>query len=138
MLLDEDPASLISECIGNFNIAPDRSVLSRISASLSHLKQHRSQQTSTHESNLKRTTRALHSLEQQHSITLSSHNPTEHAEEILRLDSDKFRVAKEASDLEIEGERLDGELQGLRRQLEAVEGGSNGDWEGREDELMDV
>lgn len=41
---------------------------------------------------------------------LQSHNPSQHAEEILRLDGEKFRIAKEASDAEIEGERLEGDV----------------------------
>lgn len=64
-------------------------------------------------------------------MTLSSHNGAAHAAEILRLDTEKFRVAKGASDLEIEGERLEAELDGLRSvlaELEAqgVEGGERG------------
>lgn len=37
------------------------------------------------------------------------------------MDTEKFRVAKAASDLEIEGERLEGELRTLKRQLRVVE-----------------
>jgi kinetochore protein Spc24 len=46
----------------------------------------------------------------------------------LRLDTEKFKIAKQASDLEMEGERLEGELSrlgGVLGELEAegVEGG---------------
>lgn len=72
-------------------------------------------------------------------MTLSNHNPAEHAQSILQLDSQKFRVAKDASDLEIEGERLEGELAGLTRQLGDAPGASTGDeWVGRDRELQDV
>jgi len=85
-------------------------------------------------------------LEQQHSLTVSAHNPAEHASEILRLDTEKFRVAKGVSDAEIEGERLEGELEGLRAQLteleaQGVEGGEAGNRAARgagEDEVMCV
>ena len=112
-------------------------MLSRIGSNLTTLSHHRASQLSAHESALKRSGRALHALEQQHSITLNAHNPTDHAEEILRLDSEKFKVAKGASDLEIEGERLEGELGGLKRQLAEAEGGKDV-WDGRQQELGDV
>ena len=45
------------------------------------------------------------------------------------MDTEKFRVAKGVSDAEIEGERLEGELSGLRAQLEALERqGVEGGW----------
>ena len=74
--------------------------------------------------------RRLNTLSNQHAITLSGHNPTEHATSILALDTQKFKVAKEASDLEIEGARLDQELCGLDKQLKELEGRREG--EGRE------
>lgn len=54
-------------------------------------------------------------------MTISSHNPTSHASEILRLDTEKFRIAKQASDLEIEGERLGAELARLGGVLSELE-----------------
>lgn len=49
------------------------------------------------------------------------HDAGGHAERMLRMDTEKFRVAKGVSDVEIEGERLEGELRGLRSQLEGLE-----------------
>lgn len=109
------------ECIGNFNIGPDRSALMRINESLTTLSQARDLRLSDASSALKRLTRQLRTVEQQHDLELSSHNPTEHAEHILALDTEKFKVAKAASDLEIEGERLEGELSGLETQLKDLE-----------------
>lgn len=109
------------ECIGNFNIGPDRSALTRINESLTTLSQARDLRLSESSSSLKRLTRQLHTLEQQHNLELSSHNPAEHAQQILALDTQKFKVAKAASDLEIEGERLEGELSGLETQLKGLE-----------------
>ena len=142
MLLDEDPAAvcqpsliscdrdtscskiltvfsiqLIHECIGNFNITPDRSALARINESLSTLNQSRELRLTDATTSLKRVTRQLQTLDQQHNYNLSSQNPTEHAAQILALDSQKFKVAKEASDLEIEGEKLENELASLETQL---------------------
>lgn len=39
----------------------------------------------------------------------------------MELDTQKFRVAKAASDLEIEGERLEQELEGLKGRLRALD-----------------
>lgn len=44
------------------------------------------------------------------------------------MDTKKFRVAKQASELEVEGERLEVELGRVRRRLEELEGqGVEGD-----------
>jgi kinetochore protein Spc24 len=59
---------------------------------------------------------------------MSQHNAVDHASEILRLDTEKFKIAKQASDLEIEGERLASDLNRLGNvagelEEEGVEGG---------------
>ena len=59
---------------------------------------------------------------------VAQHNPTDHASTILKLDTEKFKIAKQASDLDIEGERLQSELSRLGSVLgeleaEGVEGG---------------
>lgn len=61
--------------------------------------------------------RNFQSLATQHNETISAHNGTDHASQIVELDTQKFRVAKAASDLEIEGERLEQELEGLKGRL---------------------
>lgn len=77
-----------------------------------------------------------------HALTVSGHNPAEHAAEILRLDTEKFKIAKEASDLEIESERLDSEIERTRHMVEECEaqGAEGGDAarrvEGMEDEIL--
>ena len=60
-------------------------------------------------------------LSQQHSETITSQSSTDHASQIVELDTQKFRAAKAASDLEIEGERLEQELEGLRNRLHDLE-----------------
>lgn len=66
-------------------------------------------------------------MSQQHNETVWAQSSTDHASHIVELDTQKFRAAKAASDLEIEGERLEQELQGLKSRLhdldvEGVEG----------------
>ncbi|KAJ9636832.1 putative kinetochore protein spc24 [Coniosporium apollinis] len=121
MLLDEDPAALIASCAANFNIAPDRASLTRISSSLSSLQQFRQHNLSQLSSTLAQFSRQLSNLQSQHSLIVSSHNAADHASEILRLDTEKFRIAKQASEAEIEVERLEAELDGLRGQLGDME-----------------
>lgn len=53
----------------------------------------------------------------QHNETLFAHNTADHASQIVELDTQKFRIAKGASDLEIESERLEQELEGLKGRL---------------------
>lgn len=128
MLLDEDPAALIAQCTSHFKIHNDTASLLRISDSLSTLSTFRQQHLSSLQSTLSALSRTHQTLSANHNHTLSQHNPTTHAAEILRLDTDKFKIAKQASDLEIEGERLQSELARLSSvstelDEEGVEGG---------------
>ncbi|KAI4209623.1 MAG: hypothetical protein LQ351_007472 [Letrouitia transgressa] len=121
MLLDEDPATLIHHTIGNFNIHPDKVAISRIDESLATLQQARDLRIREAESALKKLSRNLHTLSTHHSETLLSHNGADHAARIVELDTQKFRVAKAASDLEIEGERLEHELEGIKSRLRQID-----------------
>ncbi|KAK4103496.1 Spc24-domain-containing protein [Parathielavia hyrcaniae] len=128
MLLEEDPSTLIRHTVANFNIAPDKSAVSRISESLSTLQEARDERLRKAEASLRRLGRTLNTLSSQHAELTSSHSSTQHASEIARLDTQKFRVAKAASDLEMETERLQAQLADLnaRRQeleLQGVDGG---------------
>ncbi|KUJ16815.1 kinetochore protein spc24 [Mollisia scopiformis] len=130
MLLDESPAFLIHETIGNFNTQPDKLVLCRINDSLSRLNEGREKRVMKAESSLKRLARTLTTLNNHHLETLSSHSSTAHASEIATLDTQKFRIAKTANDLEIESERLSSQLADLQArlqelELQGVDGGDN-------------
>jgi len=130
MLLDEDPATLIHHTIGNFNILPDKLAVSRINDSLSTLQQARDLRVRQGESALKKLSRQLTTLSNHHSETISSHSSTSHASEIATLDTNKFRIAKSASDLEIESERLYSQVADLQAKLheldnQGVEGGQS-------------
>ena len=126
----------------NFNITPDRSSLSRITSSLSTLSAARTHLLSQHRQSLKALSRQLSTLQSQHALSVSGYNGASHASEILRLDTEKFRIAKEASDLEIEGERLEAEIESARNTLADVEaqGPEGGDAarnrDGLEDEIL--
>ncbi|KAI9833134.1 MAG: kinetochore-associated Ndc80 complex subunit spc24 [Thelocarpon superellum] len=128
MLLDEDPATLIRHTIGNFNIHPDKSALGRINDSLSTLQQARDLRLREAESAMKKLSRNLATLQHHHDENKSSHSSHEHASQILALDTQKFRVAKSAADLEIESERCEQELDTLKARLadldlQGVDGG---------------
>ncbi|KAI9842846.1 MAG: kinetochore-associated Ndc80 complex subunit spc24 [Sclerophora amabilis] len=139
MLLDEDPATLIHHTIGNFNIHPDKHALGRINDSLSTLQQARDLRIREAESALKKLSRNLSSLQTQQRETLSSHASSDHASHIVALDTQKFRIAKTASDLEIESERLEQELEGLKGKLAEldIQGVEGGDAERGKRELED-
>ncbi|KIW72691.1 hypothetical protein PV04_00868 [Phialophora macrospora] len=130
MLLDEDPATLIRATVSNFNIAPDKAALSRVNDSLSTLQQSRDLRTRDVETALRKLSRQLSTLSSQHRETISSHDSGRHASEIVQLDTKKFRIAKQASELEAESERLEAELERLKMRLadldeQGVEGDEN-------------
>lgn len=140
VLFDEDPVTLISETTNQFHIAPDRDALTRVSGSLHTLQQARSIRLENHAHALKQLSRRLHHLQSQSNFEEERHDAGKHASEMLRMDTEKFRIAKGASDAEIEVERLEGELASLRSQWsvleqEGVEGGRRGK-AGDEDEIM--
>ncbi|KAI9831074.1 MAG: kinetochore-associated Ndc80 complex subunit spc24 [Phylliscum demangeonii] len=128
MLLDEDPAALIQHTVSHFNIQPDKTAVGRINDSLTTLQQARNLRLREAESAMRKLSRSLSSLHSHHHETVGAHSSTAHESHILALDRQKFRLAKSASDLEVEGERLEQELDGLKARLsdldlQGVEGG---------------
>ncbi|KAL2159805.1 hypothetical protein VTH06DRAFT_1938 [Thermothelomyces fergusii] len=121
MLLEEDPSTLIRHTIANFNIAPDKAAVSRVAESLSTLQQARELRLREAEATLRRLARSLNTLASQHAELTASHSSAQHASEIARLDTQKFRVAKAASDLEMETERLQAQLAELNARLQELE-----------------
>lgn len=131
---------LISETTNQFHIAPDRESLSRITSSLHALGSARQSHLDRQHSALKSLSRRLNNLQSQHDFEEGRHDAGAHAAEVLRLDTEKFRIAKNAGDLEIEGDRLQGEIATLKQQLEqlereGVEGGRRASAE-NEDEVV--
>ncbi|KAL4780380.1 Spc24 subunit of Ndc80-domain-containing protein [Aspergillus varians] len=121
MLLDENPSKLIHHTIGNFNIAPDKQAVSRINDSLATLQQSRDLRMREAESALRKLSRNLQSLSTQHDEAVSTHDASQHATAMVELDTKKFRIAKAASELEIESERLESELEMLKERLADLE-----------------
>lgn len=132
------PPQLIHHTIGNFNIQPDKLALSRINDSLSTLQESRDLRTRDAENALRKLSRHLNTLTSQHQETLSSHDGASHAATIVELDTQKFRIAKAASDLEIESERLEMELEGSKARLAELDvQGVEGDEAMRREREMD-
>lgn len=65
--------------------------------------------------------RNLTTMSTNHNEMIASHSTIDHASQIVELDTRKFRIAKAASDLEIEGERLEQDLEGLKSQLQELD-----------------
>ena len=125
--------------MANFHIDTDKIAIGRINESLSTLQQARDLRIRDAESALKSKytpidifesskfdrllglSRNYATMSQQHSEVVSSQSSTDHASQIVELDTQKFRAAKAASDLEIEGERLEQELEGLKSRLQDLE-----------------
>ena len=61
--------------------------------------------------------RSFATMKQQHLETVSANSSIDHASHIVELDTQKFRIAKAASDLEIDGGKLEQELEGLKSRL---------------------
>lgn len=70
---------------------------------------------------MRKLARNLNSLSTQHEEAVAVHDSGKHAAEIVELDTKKFRIAKAASELEIESERLEGELEMLKERLADLE-----------------
>lgn len=60
-------------------------------------------------------------MQSQHAEITSTHSSSAHASEISRLDTQKFRIAKAASDLEMETERLSSQAADLSARLQELE-----------------
>jgi hypothetical protein len=112
---------LIHHTIGNFNIHPDKQAVTRINDSLSTLQQSRDLRIREAESAMRKLSRNLNSLSPQHEEAVAVHDSGKHAAEIVELDTKKFRIAKAASELEIESERLESELEMLKERLVDLE-----------------
>ncbi|CAK7212405.1 putative kinetochore protein spc24 [Sporothrix bragantina] len=112
---------LIQHTVDNFNTAPDKAAVARIKESLSTLQEARQLQVEQAEAALKRLARQLNTLGAQHDELASKHVSAAHAPTIAHLDTQKFRVAKAASDLEMETERLSAQAADLSAKLQELE-----------------
>ncbi|EPE08867.1 kinetochore protein spc24 [Ophiostoma piceae UAMH 11346] len=121
MLFEEDPSVLIQHTVDNFNIAPDKGAVSRIKESLATLQEARQLQVEQADSAMKKLARQLNTLGAQHEELASKHASAAHAPTIAHLDTEKFRVAKAASDLEMETERLSAQAADLSARLQELE-----------------
>jgi kinetochore protein Spc24 len=129
VLFDEDPTALLRETTNQFHIPPDKDSLARISSSLGALSTARQSRLDQHHGILKSLSRRLNSLEEGRRWEEDRHDAGGHAERMLKMDTEKFRIAKGVSDAEIESERLEGELAGLRTQMDVLEKqGVEGPW----------
>jgi kinetochore protein Spc24 len=139
VLFDEDPVTvrlpqrkhlcdtqltttqLIRQTTRNFHTDSDLQSISRIHSSLSTLRSARSLRLNAQHTQLAQLTRKAQHLRATHDSETSRHDPAAHASDILALDTEKFRVAKAANELEIEAERLGSEVYTLKKQLQRLD-----------------
>lgn len=95
--------------------------MTRITDSLSTMQQSRELRIREAESALRKLSRNLNAMAAHHEETVAAHDSAKHAAQIVELDTKKFRIAKAASELEIESERLEGELEMLKDRLAELE-----------------
>lgn len=117
----DNSRQLISHTIDNFNINPDKLAVERIHESLSTLQQARELRMRDAESSLKKLARRLNTLTSEHEDIVSTHSATDHASRINKLDMEKFRTAKAASDAETEAERLAQQAADLAARLQELD-----------------
>ncbi|RMZ87121.1 hypothetical protein DV736_g5653, partial [Chaetothyriales sp. CBS 134916] len=121
MLEDNAPVELIRHAIANFNTDPDKAAISRINEYRAQLQEMRGLNISGAEDALRRLARQHATLSSQHRDAISDHDSGRHTSEIVELDTKKFRIAKQASELEVESEKLEAELDRLKTKLADLE-----------------
>ncbi|KAF7197987.1 putative kinetochore protein spc24 [Pseudocercospora fuligena] len=141
VLFDEDPVELMSQATSQFHIAPDKDALSRVSDTLNTLESSRQQRLNAQHTALKSLSRRLNNLKGAYDYEEERHDAGKHAQDMLKMDTEKFRIAKGVSDAEIESERLSGELAALKQQLETlekegVEGGRNSERQSEDETVL--
>lgn len=129
----------MAEATNKFHITPDKDSLTRVHESLHALHQARSLRLDNQTNILSTLSRKLNKVHSAHNYDVERHDAGQHAQNMLKMDTEKFRIAKGVNDAEIESERLSGELAALRQQLETleregVEGGRKADM--AEDEVV--
>lgn len=112
---------LIRQTTRNFHTDSDLQSISRIHSSLSTLRSARSLRLNAQHTQLAQLSRKAQHLRATHDSEISRHDPAAHASDILALDTEKFRVAKAANELEIEAERLGSEVYTLKKQLQKLD-----------------
>lgn len=112
---------LIRQTTRNFHTDSDLQSISRIHSSLSTLRSARSLRLNAQHTQLAQLSRKAQHLRATHESETSRHDPAAHASDILALDTEKFRVAKAANELEIEAERLGSEVYTLKKQLQKLD-----------------
>lgn len=115
-----DRIKLITETTNQFHIAPDRDALTRISSSLSALAFNRSSRIEDQQATLKSLSRKLNTIKTQNEYEQARRDAGRHATEVLALDGEKFRIAKSVNEIEVDGERLSGEIAMLKRNIEEL------------------
>ncbi|KAL7269864.1 putative kinetochore protein spc24 [Rhizina undulata] len=121
VILEEKPHKLIAEVIGNFNIANDVQSIARTKAKLSHITTTREKSRDECQNLMRSLSRIRDVTKQSCEASMNSSSRKEHGQTMLKLDKEKFSLAKKVNDIDSGMHALEGQLARLREELEAVD-----------------
>ncbi|KAH8155342.1 uncharacterized protein LAJ45_00352 [Morchella importuna] len=122
VLLDEEPHSLISHCIENFNISGDMECLAKCKSDLSKVADKRGKILDDSRNTLRALARKMDIAKQSMEASVAAASKKEHGAKMIKLDREKFSLAKNINELESSSHHLESQLARLKEELEQVDG----------------
>ena len=113
---------LIHEVLSNFNISSDMHSVARINETLTRITSEREKTLDDSRTTLRALSRKMEISKQSMEATASTAGRKEHGANMLRLDREKFALAKGINELESSAHGLEGQLARLKEELEQVDG----------------
>jgi kinetochore protein Spc24 len=121
VLLEEPPQKLIASVAENFNISSDVASIVRINSNLHTLQEARGKRLKDSRHLLRLLSRKVSLSKQAAEDAEAQEKERTHGDDMVRLDRDKFALAKSVNELESQSHNLEGQLARLREELEAVD-----------------
>lgn len=116
------PEKLIHDVLANFSISSDMQSLTRINETLSSVSVTRAKTLVDSRNLLRALSRRVDIARQSMEAAIAAAAKAEHGQNMLRLDREKFSLAKNINELESSSHHLEGQLARLREELESIDG----------------